>query len=147
MNSQRPCDPICKQQQNVRSQPKLASHSSSVEQIPISAPYVVRGMLRSRERRWTPVGEPDAEAADPVPTEESTTLSPLPPPAPPVTEESVGPIRRGKKTPVQIIHHQYEKALKEVNDGSLIAVPLKAPFYKQEALAELKIHTLSSFQN
>ena len=69
----------------------------------------------------------------------------LPSPAPPVTEKSVGPIRRRKKTPVEIIHPQNEKALKEVNDGGLIAVTLKAngvpksTFYKWKALAELTI--------
>ena len=89
--------------------------------------------------------EESQPALELVPTEDSTTFSPLPPPTPPVTEESVGPIRRRKKTPVQIIHHQYEKALKEVNDGGIIAVALKAngvpksTFYKWKALAELKI--------
>ena len=84
-------------------------------------------------------------ALEPVPTEVSTSFSPLPPPASSVTEESIGPIRRRKKTPVEIIHHQYEKALKEVNDRGIIAVSLKAngvpksTFYKWKALAELKI--------
>ena len=64
---------------------------------------------------------------------------------PPVTEVSVGPYRRRKKTAVDIIHHHYEKALKGINDGGIIAVMLKAngvpksTFYKWKALAELKI--------
>ena len=96
--------------------------------------------------------EESQPALEPVPTEDSTTFSPLPPPAPPVTEESGGPIRRRKKTPVEIIHHQYEKALKEVNDGGIIAVTLKAngvpksTFYKWKALAELKILNPEQFQ-
>ena len=64
---------------------------------------------------------------EPVPTEDSNTFSPLPPLASTLTEESVGPIRRRKKTPVEtIIHHQYEKALKEVDDEGIIAVTVKA---------------------
>ena len=72
------------------------------------------------------IEEESQPALESVPTEDSTTFSPLPPSALPVTEESVGPIRRRKKTPVEIISHQYETALKEVNNGGIIAVTLKA---------------------